>query len=90
MATEVGQWSETFQDERGRPQRGLTIWFYEDDGVTPATLYTGQTGTVSLSNPLPTGVAQGVAGIDDSGNTIAFAVPGPYVVVALRGGVGWC
>jgi hypothetical protein len=86
MATEVGQWLESFQDERGRPQSNITVWFYDDDGVTPATLYTDQTGTAGLANPLPTGVAQGVAGVDDSGNTIAFAVPGAYVVSVLRGG----
>jgi hypothetical protein len=83
--TEVGQWAEPFLDERGRPQPGLTVTFYEDDGTTPATLYTSQAGDTLLSNPIPVGVAQGAAGIDTSANVIAYAVPGEYVVAASRG-----
>ena len=83
--TEVGQWAEPFLDERGRPQPGLTVWFYASDGSTPATLFTSQAGDTPLSNPLPTGVAQGAAGVDASANTIAYAVPGEYVIAASRG-----
>ena len=86
---EVGQYHDAWQDTRGNWQRGVTTTVYETDGTTPATLYDDQTGTSTLANPIPTGVAQGVAGEDMSGNLIFYATPGPYVLSGSRGGDSW-
>jgi hypothetical protein len=51
-----------------------------------ATLYPNRTKTGSLANPLPTGVADGAAGISGTGNVMFFAAPGQYEL--LINGVG--
>ena len=84
---EVGQYGpDVWKDARGNRQRTVTTTVYESDGTTPATLYADQAGVATISNPIPTEVAQGAAGEDDAGNLIFFATPGPYVLVGTRAG----
>lgn len=84
----VGQWGpEEFLDRRGRPVPTVTVYVYETDGTTLASLYTSQTGATALANPLPVGVATTAAGVDVRGNGSFYAEPGPYVLAVSYGGV---
>jgi Pectate lyase superfamily protein len=73
-------------DSNGTPQPSAVVTIYpilEDGSVstTPATLFSDRLGT-SLSNPLPSGVAPGVCGIDVFGNVMFRVLPGDYSLQA--------
>lgn len=84
---EVSQWGpQPFTSRTGRPLTAVTITVYEADGTTPAVLYADQAGVTTVANPLPIGVAAGVAGVDTVGNVIFYAPAGDYVIAVVYNG----
>lgn len=68
-------WQRTITDALGAPVSGVQINVYQNDGITPATIFSSAAGA-ALTNPFTTSTA--VAKF--------FALPGLYVVKATKDG----
>lgn len=71
-------WQRSITDDAGNLLTGVQISVFQQDGITPATIYSGLTDA-AMANPFNTGV-----------QTVArfYAEPGLYVVRAFKEGVG--
>lgn len=84
--TSAGQFGPyPFIDSRGNALPAVEILIYDSTGTTLASLYSDRART-PLANPLPTGVADGIAGVDTSGNAIFWADADEYLMVVRYGG----
>lgn len=71
-------WQRSITDDQGNLLTGVQISVFQQDGITPATIYSGLTDA-AMPNPFNTGV-----------QTVArfYADPGLYVIRAFKAGVG--
>lgn len=71
-------WQRSITDDAGNLLTGVQISVFQQDGITPATIYSGLTDA-AMANPFNTGV-----------QTVArfYADPGLYVIRAFKEGVG--
>lgn len=82
MALYAGQYEDEFIDRKGNAVPFAEVSVFVWGTQTPAVLYADRDRAVVLANPLPTGVATGIAGLDDDANGLFWTEPGRYVMAA--------
>lgn len=70
-------WERTITDSAGNVLTGVQIAVFQQDGITPATLYNQLSGGTTISNPFNTGVQTSAK---------FYADPGRYVIRAIKDG----
>lgn len=70
-------WERTITDSAGNVLTGVQIAVFQQDGITPATIYGQLSGGAALSNPFNTGVQTSAK---------FYADPGRYVIRAVKDG----